>query len=336
MSTASGKRNPVYDQAKGIAIILVVAGHLITRESWLLKWIYSFHIPLFLFVNGCLQAGRRPVLSMKDYAWKEARSLLYPFLVFSLLKSVINFFLEHGNPREYIDPVVWLFLFAGDGALWYLPAFFLTALLFFWIRKRGILPGFLLPFLLTFVLSSLICAGKPFLPTMPMFYLNLVNRSLIMCTFTIAGYYFAGHFPAMRHPGILSIVLLGTGALLSQMNIQPDIHYSVLGNPLLFYLSATASCIGVLLLLQTLAAHGRSLRLLAWYGKNSLIIYLTHTTFRLTMLSRDLMKLWTGESLAVSLGAVILVMLIEIPVIWLMNGPLSFLIQLPRKRRISE
>ena len=131
--TASAQRNPVLDQAKGIAIILVVTGHLMSGETGLEKWIYSFHLPLFLVVNGCLQFLRPSRQTVGQYAWKETKVLLYPFVVFSILKSVINFFVE-SDPEEFIDPISRLFLFSGDGALWYLPAFFLSALLFFVLR----------------------------------------------------------------------------------------------------------------------------------------------------------------------------------------------------------
>ena len=44
------------DQLKGIAILLVVLGHVIgynnCEDSFLWRFIYSFHMPLFMFISG--------------------------------------------------------------------------------------------------------------------------------------------------------------------------------------------------------------------------------------------------------------------------------------------
>lgn len=55
-----GERLNYIDQAKGIAIILVVVGHLVqwnfTGESCkvIFDYIYSFNMPLFFFISGFL------------------------------------------------------------------------------------------------------------------------------------------------------------------------------------------------------------------------------------------------------------------------------------------
>lgn len=59
------KRNVDIDIGKGIAIILVVVGHIIQHGSHnnfdylehdLFKVIYSFHMPLFIFLSGFVSA----------------------------------------------------------------------------------------------------------------------------------------------------------------------------------------------------------------------------------------------------------------------------------------
>lgn len=57
-------RNIVIDVSKGVAIILVVIGHVIQFGTsgegfWdnnLFKIIYSFHMPLFIFLSGYVSA----------------------------------------------------------------------------------------------------------------------------------------------------------------------------------------------------------------------------------------------------------------------------------------
>lgn len=50
------KRNTIIAIAKGIAIILVVAGHAEGPE-WLTNFIYEFHMPLFFMAAGFSSTG---------------------------------------------------------------------------------------------------------------------------------------------------------------------------------------------------------------------------------------------------------------------------------------
>lgn len=58
MECISRNRISYIDQLKGIAIFLVVLGHVIEhnagRDNFLWTLIYSFHMPLFMFVSGYL------------------------------------------------------------------------------------------------------------------------------------------------------------------------------------------------------------------------------------------------------------------------------------------
>ena len=54
----SKERIKSIDFCKGIAILLVVLGHATEHTNaslsydWLYKYIYSFHMPLFMFISG--------------------------------------------------------------------------------------------------------------------------------------------------------------------------------------------------------------------------------------------------------------------------------------------
>ncbi len=48
------KRIQWVDFAKGIAIILVVMAHVITKETPLINFIYTFHMPFFFVMAGYL------------------------------------------------------------------------------------------------------------------------------------------------------------------------------------------------------------------------------------------------------------------------------------------
>lgn len=79
-------RNTYIDKIRGFAIILVVLGHAIQHtyenfdSNYLFTFIYSFHMPLFMFISGYVtyKENREPD---KEWMRRRTASLLIPFLV---------------------------------------------------------------------------------------------------------------------------------------------------------------------------------------------------------------------------------------------------------------
>lgn len=100
MSTASGDthgRLAAIEHLKGVAILLVVAAHLVKYQTlgaaaWyeLFKYkVYLFHMPLFMFASGYVYfhtgAHRIPLTSLRPYALRRADRLLVPFFALGLI-----------------------------------------------------------------------------------------------------------------------------------------------------------------------------------------------------------------------------------------------------------
>lgn len=94
------------DSVRGIAISLVVYGHVIggytgnyssiEYQNFVtcgLKIIYSFHMPLFFMISGYVYALGKNVLNIKQYRnfiSKKARQLLIPYYVCSVVQILIK------------------------------------------------------------------------------------------------------------------------------------------------------------------------------------------------------------------------------------------------------
>lgn len=76
----SGKRNEVWDIAKGLGILFVVAGHGFQGD--ISKFVNLFHIPLFFFASGL-------VFKFKDRSMKSIGTFLYKCLKSLWLPSVL-------------------------------------------------------------------------------------------------------------------------------------------------------------------------------------------------------------------------------------------------------
>jgi len=143
--------------AKGIGILLVVAGHFYPDTSpayWsaIRDLCYSFHMPLFFLVSGYLYShGKYPY---PDLIAKKTKRLLYPFLsiaaLFSLIKLAAGRIVALDNPVTartvgalLTDPV-----HSFMPLLWYIHTLFLIFVVYPLLRMQLNTPCILLALLL--------------------------------------------------------------------------------------------------------------------------------------------------------------------------------------------
>jgi hypothetical protein len=133
------------ERAKGLAIILVVIGHVVAREppannEWyvvLKSAIYAFHMPFFMYLGGLVffhvgdAVNPRP--SYRAYLIRRAERLLVPFLLLGLLillgKFAAEQFLHVDNkPASLSDGLKSLFWTTGQSpatSVWYIFVVFI-------------------------------------------------------------------------------------------------------------------------------------------------------------------------------------------------------------------
>src|SRR5580704_9049856 len=101
LSSEADARRPAFladiERAKGLAIILVVIGHVVAREApkdneWyvaLKSAIYFFHMPFFMYLGGLVFFHVGDALDPRPnygtYLIRRAERLLVPFLILGLL-----------------------------------------------------------------------------------------------------------------------------------------------------------------------------------------------------------------------------------------------------------
>jgi len=133
--TVLKNRDIFLDIAKGLAIILVVLGHVIQGSSerfddllWF-RVIYSFHMPLFVFLSGAvaaiafksdrIQNGLGAVLlTDKTKIQKAAIRLLLPFIAWCVINQLVY------HQSESVLSALILAFRRPDTALWFLLAIF--------------------------------------------------------------------------------------------------------------------------------------------------------------------------------------------------------------------
>lgn len=123
------KRIDWLDIAKGITIFCIVLGHIVENKI-IYTILYSFHLPIFMFISGYLYKKRK----IGEFAKRKFKSVMVPYLFFGILE-ILYFYMFEVNYREY-TPIKESFLGLITGNydwldfnthLWYLPFFFMVS-----------------------------------------------------------------------------------------------------------------------------------------------------------------------------------------------------------------
>jgi len=120
------------DIAKGIAILLVMAGHSSLHTS-ITDFIFAFHMPFFFMISG--------VTTNYDMEWKpfiagKVKHLLLPFLIYSVIVSILQC---HLSPLSTSDYYIDFLCHGWKGiALWFVPVLFIAQIVTFFISKLNI------------------------------------------------------------------------------------------------------------------------------------------------------------------------------------------------------
>ena len=134
------------DAARGIGILCIVLGHVL-GESVFRDWLYSFHVPLFVFVAGCVYAsGKRSVAS---YFQSSALSLLLPYIIFAAMSvgiftlvSRLGYIEETGKGffqslGGFLYGNAKTGLMRANLPLWFLPCLFAIRTFFYPVDRFG-------------------------------------------------------------------------------------------------------------------------------------------------------------------------------------------------------
>jgi fucose 4-O-acetylase-like acetyltransferase len=136
------------DRAKGLAIMLVVFGHIVARQdpahvAWyppLRRGIYGFHMPFFFYLSGMVAslAGhvRVPPRAWAGLLKSRARRLLLPFAVMGLLiiagkLAAARFMYVDNPPHSVLAGMIDLVWNPGRSpaySLWYLAVLFVLGI----------------------------------------------------------------------------------------------------------------------------------------------------------------------------------------------------------------
>jgi len=275
------KRCVWIDITKAFAIFFIVLGHSLNGAG-LWKWLYGFHVPLFIIVSG--------FLFVKKYDYKKVlinkiKTIMIPYWCVSLLSILIYIFL--GNYIVSDENLSFLLCIKGmlwangetgimkwNLPLWFLPMFFVLQLvaMFFLDNKKD--NKIIIINLFISLIIAVLTYNFDVLTNMP-FALETV---IYLMPFFILGMLFNNIFKNIKWDKktcllIISIVLafIGTIIILYQDNI--DYVSDQYRNYFLFFISATLISFSIMIFSRIFE---NNLTILSVVGEKSLTILLFH------------------------------------------------------------
>ena len=287
------KRDGQIDAVRAAAISMVVLSHIFGAMGlgfnpvW--NWFAPFMVSLFFLVSGYLAFKREPWkhYTFSAYVKKKVRSLLVPYVCFSLTTMVILVgvtCLTDGPVRENLGYLVREFVTClGTGTLWFLPVMFLVDILIFWLMGKDRLiqlAAFLVSVLI--VCTNFLITG--FYRDYWVFdYLIVLSRSAAAIGPVLLGYYVLPRLNREKSRIVSAVMAAGSLAvtiLISRFIIVDFRTLQFGASPLLFYVDGVAACM-FLMEGYRLLAGSRPCPILSYIGRNTLVIMATHSEWLL-------------------------------------------------------
>lgn len=277
----TSERDLGIDRCKGLLIVLVVFGHLVSGTSvdkipdsfdWYkdaLHAVYFFHMPAFLYLSGLISyrsLSRLDLSETRSFVFQRADRLLIPFFCMGILIAVgkISSTLVFGNDAiggnvgsglfDSLKSLFWQTSQSPSRSIWFLFCYFvfLVVSIPFARSRRGLLT-------LLGVAMGLYFIGLP-----PVFYANKMAAHFVFFALGLCSAAWMNLEQRLERTGllVLSGLLLASFAIV-RLDGYPKIVvlvYGTLMGPILIQL-----------------CRGYADRILLFFGQNTMAIYILNT-----------------------------------------------------------
>lgn len=314
-------REHYIDNIKTFSIVLIIIGHSGLRRIYpdFDIWLFSFHVPIFFFVSGYLMESKGNF--KKINIAKIFRNYMIPYFCFSVIYQITveGLNMIAGN-RTIAEASAIMFhsiatFDGGDTANWFLFTLFVAEIVYRLERK-------LLNVTEVFVLNLALLVLPIAIPHNNEYVRGILRTFPAVFFIVCGGLYYIYMEQWKRLAKNKSLILAVVGVLqivLCIFNGRVDTYGLIFGRiTFLYYLDALTAILVIFLFAQS--RGDKSIPVITWYGRNTLIIMATHQALIELVYVIDMHTIKVFES---HMGAPILlsivIVLVEIPIILIIN-----------------
>jgi len=308
------ERIDYYDMARGMGIIFVVIGHIGTFYMPFRSVIITFHMALFFMISGMLimESGEEK-RNLWETVKKKFSRIMVPYILFSALSIIIEFVRLSLQGVYYWPHFKALFItagsFYGNSVMWFLPALFISEVIFLVIRrtKRDLVTMLSVAALAAFSVwaNSCLSVENEFLHSFRAAAIRGVYCTIFICI----GYYVRKYIMSLKIHNFVymcvGFLLLWISAAMDKYNPKVDLRAMYWGEviftttsealvviyPAILYLvGAVSGALGMIFLCKGIESFSscRIFKMLIFFGSNSLIIMATHLDWHVMHYGMDL------------------------------------------------
>lgn len=295
--------------------------------SFLNAYICSFHVPIFFVVTGCMDF----CFQDKKFDFKKRTyALLVPYVVFSIINFVLKiavFGIMRKLSADMIKNELIEFFITGNGTVWFLLTLWLLNLLTQYGIKR--ISSKWMIFLIGII--ALAVVYSVFLPWNPILVLFL--RLIAALGYWALGYVFYSIVNSASVRVFWGFLLIVSGWLMVLMNdTRVDFFSGIFSNGLASIAASLLSSFGYIIIFCWISRKQLFQliqRFLMYFGKNSLIVMLIHPLWLQCFMYP--LRGWFGgltgtTSFMMAILIYVIIVLLEVPSIWIMNNYFGVLI----------
>ena len=328
LSTATNQRIEWVDVFKGIAILLIVFGHFSIGQT-AKNFIYSFHVPLFVFASGLVSKKRS---NYAEFLLKDIVKSIKPYVVFTVIWMLFElswntFVLKDTVFYPFYKYILTIFLGNGNltgisiGVQWYLSMYIMIRLIYSLIDFIKYKNLKLLFAAMSFVVGAFLLNNNAVFPWCLSSALTGVLFFCIGDVFKDQIYNFAHKYQSFRFYRIIIPVICFTVVFLirGENSMSKNYYYF----PPLFLVSALLGFIGTVAISTDLLNLNifKINKILLFLGINSLYVMCWHSELRVILI--HYLGLCINNSIIKNLIALILSLVVCFPLSLLSDKVLS-------------
>lgn len=266
------------DISKGIGILLVVFAHL-QIPGVVLKFVFSFHMPLFVLISGYFFRPEKLSANIKKllccyFSLGLITSLIYmlynKYSILWFFKNLVRMLLGGSATHYRID---------AAPALWFITALIVIELIAYLTDK---IPYSLIPVSVICIAAAMILIRFDFSDYIPF---NIVP-ALFLFPFYSAGILLKKNkvsdvFNKIQNSGfiikfVICIILAAATFIISHYNNLVNIFRCDYGNSIILYYLAGFAGSFMIIIFSMILSKLKTINLLKWFGKNTVVIMGIH------------------------------------------------------------
>ena len=255
-------------------------------------------------------------INILNFIKRRLRTLIIPYIIFCSITILVHIFINKGITGYIKSEILYVIIGGGVGPSWFLMALFMAEIIYVVLNNSINKNSAKIAIIILLFLIGL--NGNDIYNS---FYLVPIYRTLIALGFYSIGVYTNSYLKRTDINNFIVLLMLLIILFLGIKNGLVDLWELKLNNKILYVFNSLIGSLTLIYLFKNI--FNKEIKILNCLGKNTLIIMGTH------QILIEIIGVFTNcerYNMSMSFFIFLIVMLLEIPIIYLINNHLSWIL----------